>query len=86
MDGKTNKHLATTDRHRGGTHQTERLQTLIWSVGWPDRHRGGDAPDGKTNKQVFQNLGGGWVGVLTENNATPWLHLASWNLPDSQLS
>ena len=28
-DGKTNKHLATTDRHRGGTHQTERL-TNIW--------------------------------------------------------
>ena len=22
----------------------------------------------------------------SENNATSWLHLASWNLPDSQLS
>ena len=39
---------------------------------------------------------GGWVGVwvgglwvvgnYSENNATSWLHLASWNLPDSQLS
>ena len=28
---------------------------------------------------------GGWV-VYQDNNATPWLHLASWNLPDSQLS
>ena len=24
--------------------------------------------------------------VLTRNNAPPWLHLASWNWPDSQLS
>ena len=29
-------------------------------------------------------LRGGWGSV--ENNATLWLHLASWNLPDSQLS
>ena len=39
---------------------------------------------------------GGWVGgwmdgwmdgwVFTGNNATSWLHLASWNLPDSQLN
>ena len=28
--------------------------------------------------------GGGWFWV--QNNATLWLHLASWNLPDSQLS
>ena len=28
---------------------------------------------------------GGWV-VPSENQATLWLHLASWNLPDSQLS
>ena len=34
-----------------------------------------------------------WVGRLrrlcgnySDNNATSWLHLASWNLPDSQLS
>ena len=27
----------------------------------------------------------GWM-VYQDNNATPWLHLASWNLPDSQLS
>ena len=29
---------------------------------------------------------GGWVGGFHENNATLWLHLASWNLPDSQIS
>ena len=32
---------------------------------------------------------GGWPGgrvVYQSNNATLWLHLASWNLPDSQLS
>ena len=28
---------------------------------------------------------GGWV-YYSDNNATSWLHLASWNLPDSQLS
>ena len=27
---------------------------------------------------------GGWS--QSENNATLWLHLASWDLPDSQLS
>ena len=27
----------------------------------------------------------GWM-VLCNYNATLWLHLASWNLPDSQLS
>ena len=32
-------------------------------------------------------VGGGWVGGwFHQNNATSWLHLASWNLPDSQLS
>ena len=28
---------------------------------------------------------GGWT-VLSGNNTTSWLHLAGWNLPDSQLS
>ena len=28
----------------------------------------------------------GWVVVLIGNITTPWVHLASWNLPDSQLS
>ena len=32
-------------------------------------------------------LGGWWVvGNYSDNNATSWLHLASWTLPDSQLS
>ena len=33
---------------------------------------------------VQENPYGGWV-VLSGNNTTSWLHLASWNLPDSQL-
>ena len=32
-----------------------------------------------------KNLYGGWVGP-SGNDTTLWLHLASWNLPDSQLS
>ena len=32
-------------------------------------------------------VGSGLAGsVLAGNNTTSWLHLASWNLPDSQLS
>ena len=31
-------------------------------------------------------VGGGWVVIPSGNNTTSWLHLASWNLPDSQLS
>ena len=40
----------------------------------------------------IQNIGGGWVDgwmggwFLTGNNTTSWLHLASWNLQDFQLS
>ena len=36
-----------------------------------------------------ENLYGGWVGwwmIPSGNITTSWLHLASWNLPDSQLS
>ena len=32
----------------------------------------------------LRRLCGGWS--QSENNATLWLHLASWDLPDSQLS
>ena len=34
------------------------------------------------NKKI--HVVGGWV-VLSGINSTSWLHLASWNLPDSQL-
>ena len=36
-------------------------------------------------KSIWWGWVGGWV-VLSGNNTTSWLHLASWNLPDSQLS
>ena len=38
----------------------------------------------KIRRKEVLRVGGGWF--LVENNATLWLHLASWNLPDSQLS
>ena len=53
-DGKTNKHLATSDRHRGGgTHLTERLANIDMVGGWARQTQRGDALDGKTNKQAF---------------------------------
>ena len=36
--------------------------------------------------QVIRSVGQSGGLVLTENITTPWLHLASWNLPDSQIS
>ena len=45
---------------------------------------------GETAQHLQKKLSSGWVGgwgwSKPENNATLWLHLASWNLPDSQLS
>ena len=37
-------------------------------------------------KDGLRVVGGRWVVSLQENNATLWLHIASWSLPDSQLS
>ena len=36
------------------------------------------------NRGGWVAVGGAWV-VLSGNITTLWLHLASWNLPDSQL-
>ena len=46
--------------------------TLLIGVGWGHR--------------TTLKLGGRVGSVLAENNTTSWLHLASWNLQDSQLS
>ena len=46
-DGKTNKHLATTERHRGGDAPDGKTNKHLVTT---DRHRGGYAPDGKTIK------------------------------------
>ena len=42
----------------------------------------------KVGKKDVLRVGGEWVGgwFWVENNATLWLHLASWELPDSPLS
>ena len=50
-----------------------------------------DIQSATEENQDFQNLPGGWVGGWGDgysagNNTTSWLHLASWNLPDFQLS
>ena len=37
------------------------------------------------NEMKDRRVMDGWM-VLCDYNATSWLHLASWNLPDSQLS
>ena len=39
----------------------------------------------KLNSMKKIEVVSGWT-VLSGNNTTSWLHLASWNLPDSQLS
>ena len=36
----------------------------------------------KVSKQVYGQLAG-WLS--SDSSATSWLHLASWDLPDSQL-
>ena len=54
-----------------------------------DRHDrlGGDKHNrwGQTNTKLDWVVGSG-RSVLAENSTTSWLHLASWNLQDSQLS
>ena len=45
----------------------------------------GGTPHNPHDTSVLRGWVGGWV-VYQDNNATPWLHLASWNLPDSQPS
>ena len=51
LDGETNKHLATTDRHRVGQALDRKTnKKLIWLVGGQTETEGGDAPEGKTNK------------------------------------
>ena len=70
----------------------------MFKLGWGHRtefkDRGGDTAqkdrtDEKDRGGHRTSAAGGWVGgwvVYQSNNATLWLHLASWNLPDSQLS
>ena len=53
---------------------------------WPDVLNGVGTPHIILRKSLAVGWGGvgGWSEA--DNNATPWLHLASWNLQDSQLS
>ena len=78
LDGKNKNYLygrwlGQTDKE-GGTHWTERLTNMI------TRFR----VEYIQQENLYGRMGG-WM-ILSGNIATSWLHLASWNLPDSQLS
>ena len=69
---------------RGGTPHIQLMDI------WPDVLNGVGTPHIILRKSLAVGWGG-WVGVVggwseADNNATPWLHLASWNLPDSKPS
>ena len=70
----------------------ERQRTILWwghrtekiYSGWGEHST--YYLDWVNNKGKRKKLGGQFESVLSENNTTLWLHLSSWNLPDSQLS
>ena len=53
---------------------------MTWSVGGPDRHRGGDAPDGKTKKELDSEL----VWLITMYVLYVWdtFQIPSRHIPD----
>ena len=67
----------------GWGHQTTLKESKYWEWGTPHILCWG----GDTTQHLQKKLSCGWVGgSKPENNTTLWLHLASWNLPDSQIS
>ena len=70
--GDTAQKDRTDVKDRGG-HRTSAAGG--WPGGWPGGWVAGWVGGRVGGRVVFQG-----------NNATLWLHLASWNLPDSQLS
>ena len=70
----------------GWGHRTTLKESIYWEGGHRTYFVGVGTPHNIYRKSLAV---GGWVGggwSKPENNATLWLHLASWNLPDSQLS
>ena len=70
----------------GWGHRTTLKESIYWEGGHRTYFVGVGTPHNIYRKSLAV---GGWVGAgwsKLENNATLWLHLASWNLPDSQLS
>ena len=65
-------------QNRVGTpHRPIGVFNQMFKLGWGHRIR----------SRMFETTNTmGRVGNYSDNNATLWLHLASWNLPDSQLS
>ena len=64
---------------------------ILWSQSWK---KGWGVSGWKTNvvrtpynDEIHSRLTAGWLaGPVSDYSTTLWLHLASWNLPDSQLS
>ena len=54
-----------------------------WVGGWSGEWVGGYGVGDELGKNLYGRVAG-WV-IPSGNNATLWLHLASWNLLDSQL-
>ena len=74
-----------SERHWGVGKGTLHKKNVYWEGGTPHILCWG----GDTAQHLQKKRSGGWVGggvSQSENNATLWLYLASWNLPDSQLS
>ena len=68
-----------------GRHRSLQLREKISK----SKERGGDTAHIIYNEMKDRRVMNGWLDgwmVLCNYNATSWLHLASWNLPDSQLN
>ena len=65
----------------GTPHRPIGVFDQMFKLGWGHRTR-----SKMCQTYAMGRVGGGWVGNYSENNATLWLHLTSWNLSDSQLS
>ena len=95
-------HIIPHITHKWGGHRTgncDQMFKLGWGHRTEFKDRGGGTPH-KRIEQMKKTGGGhrtsaaggrpgGWVAgwvVYQSNNVTLWLHLASWNLPISQLS
>ena len=61
----------------GTTHMPIKVFDQMLKLGWGHC----------TRSKMFKTTNAmGWVGNYSENNATSWIHLASWNRPNSELS
>ena len=79
--------LSLAKAQKGGTLHMKSLSHVHTLVGTP--HKISNIAVGRVGGYFWQTLGAGAAaayGYHQENNTTSWLHLASWDLPDSQFS